>query len=412
MATTPCDPAALVAAARCDWCIPKSARKWTALYLLCNVTSKATPPCVTPDAPINSSGSKQITNTTIRVSWNQISNSGSLITSYTVKWGTASGVYTNSATVAVVPKVYTITGLSSGTQYFWAVQANSFSGCSSVNSNEGTGTTTGAAPGPCAAGTAFATAWAARVVVNGGAVPSAATQTAIANFQCGLITDGLDTQMIAWNAFVPDNLIAAITAQFISNGATDPFTNHNFVLGDLTVNGLTGNAATKYLETGLVVPAAFNASNGVVVYNYTANASGFEYGGYNGVQGILGAAKHTDNNTYSYSGATATNVVSLASPGNGYYSAQRVSTSDHRVYFANSITPHAQIGATDVTVVVGTIQNIAFNIMTVNLSGAPQFICSNTLSFIAFTTGLSAADSAKLFLRVQQLRTDLGGGFR
>jgi len=112
--------------------------------VLCKQTN---PPCVTPSAPLNSAGSKQITNTTILVTWNQIPNPGSLVTSYTVKWGTVTGVYTNSVTVPAIPKVYRITGLTAGTQYFWIVIANSFTGCSSANSNEGTGTTTGGALG-------------------------------------------------------------------------------------------------------------------------------------------------------------------------------------------------------------------------------------------------------------------------
>jgi hypothetical protein len=104
---------------------------------------------VTPTAPINSAGAKVITNTKIRALWNQVSNSGSLITGYIVYWGTVSGVYTNnSGIIPVTPRVYDISGLTPGTQYFWVVQAvTGIAGCVSANSNEGTGTTTGAAPG-------------------------------------------------------------------------------------------------------------------------------------------------------------------------------------------------------------------------------------------------------------------------
>lgn len=111
--------------------------------LLC---TKTNPPCVTPSAPINPTA-KVIGNSTILIIWNQLANTGSLITGYTVKWGTVTGVYTNSANVAAIPKSYTITGLTSGTQYFFVVQATTaIGGCVSVNSNEGNATTTGAPP--------------------------------------------------------------------------------------------------------------------------------------------------------------------------------------------------------------------------------------------------------------------------
>lgn len=139
-------PADLVAAAKCfESCLPFELEEILQTSLIVQAAGRLTPPCVTPAAPIASAGAKVITNTTIRVLWNEI-NTGSLVTSYTVKWGTTSGVYTNSVTVPVSPTVYTITGLTPGTQYFWVIVANSFTGCSSANSNEGTGTTTGGTP--------------------------------------------------------------------------------------------------------------------------------------------------------------------------------------------------------------------------------------------------------------------------
>jgi hypothetical protein len=110
--------------------------------------SKAFPPCVTPSTPSRLTP-KTEGPTSILVIWSQPANTGSLITSYTIFWGTTSGVYTNSAVVGASPKTYTITGLTSGTQYFFAIQANSSAaaGCQSALSSENTATTTGAAPG-------------------------------------------------------------------------------------------------------------------------------------------------------------------------------------------------------------------------------------------------------------------------
>lgn len=141
------DPSSVANAARCfATCLGGSSQSALRTYLLTQTAGIATPPCITPSAPLSSAGAKSIGPTSFRIVWSQPSNTGSLITSYTIKWGTASGVYPNSVTVPVTPKVYDLTGLTSGTQYFWVVVANSFTGCSSANSNEGTATTTGAAP--------------------------------------------------------------------------------------------------------------------------------------------------------------------------------------------------------------------------------------------------------------------------
>ena len=143
------DASSIANAARCfNNCTGGSAESSLKTYLLTQTADIATPPCITPTAPITSATAKVIGPNSLFITWNQISNSGSLITGYTVKWGTASGVYTNSATVPVIPRSYTITGLNTGTQYFWVIVANSSAavGCSSANSSEGTATTSGAAP--------------------------------------------------------------------------------------------------------------------------------------------------------------------------------------------------------------------------------------------------------------------------
>jgi len=417
---TSTDPSDIANAARCfASCVPVGQQQALRTYLLVQLGNINTPPCVTPTAPSSvqvSSAHLADPNTQLSVRWSQPANSGSLIMAYTVFWGTsAGGPYTNnSGRLAASGRSYLITGLTAGTTYYVVVQSDSsMLGCNSANSAEANGTTSGSSI--CAAGVAFASAWAARVVINGGGAPSVPTQNAIANFQCGLIADGLDTKMLVWNAFVPDNLIAAITPQlgnYPSFGGNDPWANNNFVLGDLSVNGITGNAANKYLATGFITPAAFQTSFGVAVYNYLANATGGEYGAYNGASGVLGDAKFTDNNAYSFSGSVASNAITVASPGNGFYSAQRVSVTDHRMYFATSLSPHAQIGATDVNNSGALPGALGFYIMAQNLNGAPSSTCSNTISFFAFTAGLSAADSAKLYARVQILRQALGGGFR
>lgn len=227
-----------------------------------------------------------------------------------------------------------------------------------------------------------------------------------------MVVDGTWSKMLIVNAFVPDSLIACQTPLLQGLGLAT-WINTAFVAGDLNVNGLAGNASSKFLNTGFPSNAfASSTSTAVVQYNATVTASGFGFGGYTtGGNGIMGAAKHTDNKYYSYNGVIATNVISGASPGAGYYCRSRVSATDHRIYFANSTNPHAQLGATDSTSFSSTLsaQNMYSN--GENDSGALQFPCSDKISFLAFAVGLTSADSSNIFNRVQAFRQALGGGF-
>lgn len=408
----------LMQASKCfQSCLPGDIVTATMLQLAIVVTGTALPPCVTPSAPTNVGVGRTpppLAGSQIRVVWSQPANTGSLITSYTVKWGTVSGTYTNSATVPVTPKHYDITGLSSGTQYFFVVVANASAavGCTSTNSNEANATTSGGASGPCAAGTTFATNWANRVVANGGAAPSAATQTAIANYWCSVITAGLDTKLKMVADFVPDSFIAATTS--LLGNTNNPFINHNFVNADLGPNGLTGNAATKYLETGFVprIEMGSAVDAGYCFYAYNTTTTGFCFGSYNGTtENFMGAAKHSDGKSYAYNG-TAANVINPASSGNGFYASNRLNATDHRFFFASSVSAFAQIGATDVVNDTSALPQFQSYIMAENDAGAPQFHCSDTISHVAEWEGFTTADVQAYFNIVQALKVALGGGFR
>jgi hypothetical protein len=145
-ATSPSD---ILNAAKCFVaCLPPALEEHLLSSLVTQTASRLTPPCVTPTAPTLAGLTNSVTDGTIlQASWKQLgTNSGSLITGYTVFWGTVSGVYTNqSALLPVIPKQYLITGLTPGTLYFVVVKANSTAavGCSSVSSNERSNTTGG-----------------------------------------------------------------------------------------------------------------------------------------------------------------------------------------------------------------------------------------------------------------------------
>lgn len=147
-----CNPADIVKAAACFKCIPPTTAPLVKAYLLCQTAKIADPtsPCNTPSAP-TSLQVLNTSNTTIKVGWKQTKNTGSFITGYKVFWGTTSGgPYTNnSGVIPTLPRNYTITGLNPGTTYFAIVVAlSAVPGCQSANSNEVSGTTTGAIPLP------------------------------------------------------------------------------------------------------------------------------------------------------------------------------------------------------------------------------------------------------------------------
>lgn len=414
------DPSSIANAARC-WamCLGGSFQTSVKTYLLTQLGNISTPPCVTPSAPTSVQAAAAHVadpNTQLLVRWLQPANSGSLITGYTVFWGTsAGGPYpNNSGKLGASPKQYTITGLTAGTTYYVVVQADtSMAGCVSANSAEANGTTSGSST--CAAGVTFANAWALRVVANGGAAPSALTINAIAAFQCGLITDGLDTQMLSWNAFVPDSLAAALTPQLLGAGI-DPWQNpFPIPAGNLSVNGLTGVAGSASLGTNLTPANTFSSigSTGLCVYAYTASATGIDVGVVSGTNRYELASKFSDNNSYDWNGNGASQIT-LASPGNGWYSSQRISNTNHKLYYATSLSPHAQIGATDAADITGLVlSNVnGFVVFAVNNGGVIAGWSGDTLSFVGWTKGLTAAQDTALFARVQALRTALGGGFR
>lgn len=258
-----------------------------------------------------------------------------------------------------------------------------------------------------------ATDWANRVVTNGGASPAGGTVTAIRTFVNGLITDGLSSKILMLNVFAADNLIAATTPLYRGAGS-DPWTNHNFIAGDLTVNGLIGNSSSKYLDTGFVGTSTTLNNSGITIYGSVVSsiATDYDFGYTNNASTQMFAMKLDEaTNTKSFINDIGS-VGSFTSPGAGYYSANRVSSTDHRVYFANSGTAHIQKVLSSVAN-AASLQNRTTYVFAANAYelGTPFGYSGNRISFVAVTTGLSSGNSSNFFSRIQTLRTSLGGGF-
>ena len=95
----------------------------------------------------------------------------------------------------------------------------------------------------------------------------------------------------------------------------------------------------------------------------------------------------------------------------GYYSLNRLTSTDLRAYFANSGNAFAQIGSS--AVASTAIPNTNHVNVWACASPADSGISftDRRLSYISFHDGFTANESKLEFNRVQALRTALGGGF-
>jgi len=267
-------------------------------------------------------------------------------------------------------------------------------------------------------GTDVATDWASRVVGNGGAAPSAGTKTALATFYNGLISNGLILKMRTVNCLVPDSLIAAITP--LINMELDPWTNNGFVSGDLTANGLIGNASSKYLRMCNSVSSLFLGSTfGITLYVHTARTAGTYDAGYTTYTGDKQLGMNISGSggiaaIYGWETATGPSVyVPAPYTASGYFSGNRTSTTDLRMFFANSTKPHAQIGNTATGSMTQVKQASPMYLFTTYIiDSAGTFGHTNSrISFAALHDGLTASESAAFYNLIQTMRTSLGGGY-
>lgn len=269
----------------------------------------------------------------------------------------------------------------------------------------------------------FVASWAQRVVTNGGSLPSTSTQVAISTFYRGLVNYSLFTKMATLNCYAPDNLIACITP-LITRDGNDPWTNHNFVSSDLTVNGLKGDGSSKYLDMNFNFghfPSIISSTNaGATVYNFDAfNSSSTT--GY--AIGVGGAANSSQFALYADTAGVyqaylwrfvnvGQDFLQGTSPSFGaYFSSNRTGASRQDVYLANSFTPHSASATGTGTQTGAIIADQPVIAHAINAVGSITGFCNGRLSFLAVHSGLSTTDSVNFFNLIQQLRISFGGGY-
>lgn len=268
------------------------------------------------------------------------------------------------------------------------------------------------------------TDWAARVVTNGGAAPSAGTRTALDTFYKGLVADGLSSVFHTLNCMVPDSLAACLTPLIKTQGI-DPWGNTPnaavpFSAASLSVNGLIGNG-TSYLSTN-VSAAVFNKSSyGITVYIYDGTNDNTSRD-----MGTMG------DNSYNYpillypsfastcywdfvTNAGFTRIFTAQTPSYQGYLHACYHANNAYVYKANSGTAHTQLMTggpyTDAASLPDSWMYF-FSVSTGPNNYSASYPTAKRFSFCALSAGLTAVQSAALYARVQQMRTDLGGGYR
>jgi hypothetical protein len=250
-------------------------------------------------------------------------------------------------------------------------------------------------------------------VTNGGATPSAGTVSAFSVFLYTLDSYSITSSIIALNLFAPDSVIAAITP-LISNAGNNPWTNNNFVLGDLNVNGLIGNGATKYLDTGIIPGTAFTATAaGMFAYISFNNVA------FNGVelQSFVSTAVCSQLDAFSgplvycaYNQTVGQGLVSFTTSGfTGYFSGQRTAANAIALYGASSSLAHTALATG--TGAGGTAPAISTYCLAGNFIGTAVNFSANRLSCAGFSKGLSSTQDGHLYDAIQACRTTLGGGF-
>jgi hypothetical protein len=221
---------------------------------------------------------------------------------------------------------------------------------------------------------------------------------------------------------VPDSLTAALTPAWNITGGFDPWLNHNFVSGDLTVNGLQGDGSSKYLDTGFIPSLSYTGISdaGLTCYvaanNTNANDVDLYCAGPSGVPdyGLLVSNLGT---CYfdSYSFTAGSGRISAANSGFlGYISGNHGTLGGgiiQAVYTGNSSGGHSTLVSSS-TSTGGSLPAVNLYATAANNNNSSVFdYSSKRYSFFAIHSGLAATESLAFYNAVQALRTALGGGY-
>ena len=253
--------------------------------------------------------------------------------------------------------------------------------------------------------------WAKRVVANGGSQTTLTERTAMNTLDLSLVSNSLDSQMTYVLTYVSSSLIGAITPLYKVVGA-DPAINTGFVAGDLTINGLQ-NSGGNSLDIGATVAQLFASatSSGISLYAFTGGSEAgtlYDTGAFDGVSNQATLRVNNGGNCVGCMFASG-NQLTVASPGAGFYSTNRVSAVDYRIFWGNSTNAFAQQGATLAGANGATFATDP-SIPGLRQGGSTTLWSNHRYSAALWHNGLTLAQATNLFNAVQALRVALGGG--
>jgi len=256
--------------------------------------------------------------------------------------------------------------------------------------------------------------WIARVLAAGGAFPSQTTLIANDVFFGAILSAGIYPKITICNLFPPDSLIAAITP-LIRKGGSPSWTNHNFVAGDLTPNGMTGDGATKYLDTGFFPGSVTSSSSahlaiGVPGDDFSTTQVEISIGD-SATNDFRIFCHWTDQNAYS--DVYGSNQLGFANGGvaiQQFVMASRTATNLAHYYQGRTAT-----GWLDKTNIVTNEVNNASTTRSLilfanNTGGSITFFTKKRLSFASCGTGMTSAEGQALYNAFQAFRVNAAGG--
>lgn len=270
--------------------------------------------------------------------------------------------------------------------------------------------------------------WVARVATNVGSAPTNAQQYAVNTFLSEMRAAGVFAKRSRIEIMCVGGGIAGSVANYatartplvVGTGGNDP-TVPNVAGGEgaTDVTGIHGNTgAGFYLSTG-ISPANIlgsSASGGISIYvpslNGNTNPAGIECGSYDaGSANIMSVAVTQSGNSKAYIFKDTATNVSVATSGIGFYSANRLTASDLKLYFAKTASAWAQIGA-NAGAEAGVLWAGANDLKMFGLGfgGAITANSSSYISYFSVGVGLTSAEGQAEFNAVQKLRLAFGGG--
>jgi hypothetical protein len=252
-------------------------------------------------------------------------------------------------------------------------------------------------------GDADVSAWLTAVAANGGTV-SAGTRAAVAQFVASAKASGYWAKLLRINLFCGNELAAALVPLKVGGGnATD--TNVNFVGGDYTeATGLTGNASTKYLRTGIMPSTMLTAnSTHIGIYNRSGGTSGAVVGSQDGSGNTTRVWAPLQASTTGFSdqyNAVAGRVSGALGTPFGFVIGSRTAAATHTLYRnGSSVATNATSG--------GVMTAVELYVFANNGNGTANNFTDGACAAYSIGSGLTAGEVTAYNTHMQTFQTAL-----